>query len=399
MRGLDAQARARGVVLQPQAVEVRVQDAEKHVHICSRRKHRESALVSGAVRERERECHAPGDAVRVAEPQRERIEKPAEDEKHRLDGFDLALEIEGLRKFLRRAHEPQRAFRAPRGALPELRGFRAESVHDVAARQARELREIVNPPIPQDREQFGRGIQFVQREICEECLRRLHDEHGSRVPCGDEGEIGICRDADLSAQPERGEICHGARAEHLPIFLAPRSRAARNTAEVHGAKTVRRRLDFRRERARDFQQHGLRRVFLRGAARDDYERGTAREGLRGGLPHSDARGFRNVVDFEDARLRIVRVNERHRRSLSARLRVQFLAETQHRLQAEIWQKDDGEHGASLMPWRVRFPTRADARWPCVAGTHATMRPRSVRAASAVALRASTALRASKMTPR
>ena len=164
-RGRDEQAHARRRVVKPQPVEVRVDDAEKNVHIRSRRGHRECVRVRAAVCEHERERHAAGDTVHIAEARGELIEEAAHDEKQRLDSLHLALEIEGLRKFLRRPHEQQRALHFSSRTLPQPRGLGAEAVHEFAAWQARELREIVDAPVAEHREQIGRGVEFVQREI------------------------------------------------------------------------------------------------------------------------------------------------------------------------------------------------------------------------------------------
>ena len=106
MHGVGVQARAVRAVVEVQALEVRVQDAEEHVHVRRRRGDGELPLVMRAIFQREREGEPRDHAMRGIEPQRERIEETAEDEEERFECFDFALEVERLGKLLRRSHEP-----------------------------------------------------------------------------------------------------------------------------------------------------------------------------------------------------------------------------------------------------------------------------------------------------
>src|SRR5262249_16502072 len=111
--GVQAQAHADGLLLQPQTFEVRVQDAEQHSDITRGRGNGESALIAiragsdirwtGLEEDRERHLrrHAPG----FLQPQRELLELAAQDEKQRLGRLDGVLKFKGFPKYFRWPHE------------------------------------------------------------------------------------------------------------------------------------------------------------------------------------------------------------------------------------------------------------------------------------------------------
>src|SRR5262249_37347119 len=114
-------------------LQVRVEHPEEKIDIVSRLRDFENVLVSASrtgiglfARKCDRERQFACDQINAAPPERELLEKPTQNEKQRLGGFDLVIELKTFIERFRQLNEFQQARRLTSCTKPKCDRFIAE---------------------------------------------------------------------------------------------------------------------------------------------------------------------------------------------------------------------------------------------------------------------------------
>src|SRR5256884_3922664 len=131
---------------------MRVQHPEEHLDVIARLRNFKIMPVRVLVAKGNFQLELARDEVERFEPERELLQKTAQNKEQRLNRFDFIFELERFLEKLRHGNELEKTRRFPARPVPKLKTDRAKPRADCFLLQSGKPTQRMNSPAMQDRE-------------------------------------------------------------------------------------------------------------------------------------------------------------------------------------------------------------------------------------------------------